>query len=75
MLGFGITPEGINQNYVMYEFALERGWDQTPVDTRKWMNHYVRSRYGQTNEVSQRAWDQLRVRAVLVNIFIIDSRY
>lgn len=63
MLGFGITPEGINQNYVMYEFALERGWDQTPVDTHKWMDHYVHSRYGaEVNQEARTAWDHLRVR-------------
>lgn len=61
MLGFGITPEGINQNYMMYEFALERGWDQTPVDTHKWMDHYVRSRYGGADNVAKRAWNHLRV--------------
>ncbi len=26
MLGVGITMEGINQNEIMYEFALEQSW-------------------------------------------------
>lgn len=26
MLGVGITMEGINQNEIMYEFALEQAW-------------------------------------------------
>lgn len=56
MYGVGITPEGINQNYVMYEFALERGWDHTTVDASKWFDHYAFTRYGES------AWDNLRVR-------------
>jgi hypothetical protein len=30
MLGVGITMEGINQNEIMYEFALEQSW-RTPL--------------------------------------------
>jgi hypothetical protein len=26
MVGVGITMEGINQNEIMYEFALENSW-------------------------------------------------
>ena len=26
MVGVGITMEGINQNEIMYEFALEQAW-------------------------------------------------
>jgi hypothetical protein len=26
MIGVGITMEGINQNEIMYEFALEQSW-------------------------------------------------
>ena len=26
MVGVGITMEGINQNEIMYEFALEQSW-------------------------------------------------
>lgn len=31
MLGVGITMEGINQNEIMYEFALEQAW-RSPLD-------------------------------------------
>lgn len=61
MYGVGITPEGINQNYVMYEFALERGWDHTTVDADKWFDHYAFTRYGESDEFVKSAWDNLRV--------------
>jgi hypothetical protein len=32
MLGVGITMEGINQNELVYEFALEQSW-RTPLNT------------------------------------------
>lgn len=63
MYGVGITPEGINQNHVMYEFALERGWDQTTSILEKWFDQYARVRYGQENDFIKKAWHLLRVRS------------
>lgn len=36
MVGTGLTPEGINQNYVMYDLMLEMAWRKEPVDLDKW---------------------------------------
>lgn len=36
MVGIGITPEGINQNNVMYEFMLENSWRKQPADLTDW---------------------------------------
>lgn len=60
----GITPEGINQNYVMYEFALERGWDHTPTNLEKWFQQYALGRYGQDSDFMKKAWNLLRVRKI-----------
>lgn len=61
MIGVGITPEGINQNYAMYEFALERAWDQQTVDTEKWFEHYALARYGTTDQYIKIGWSLLLV--------------
>lgn len=61
MIGVGITPEGINQNYVMYEFALERGWSHNPTNVSKWIKHYAERRYGFENENVSKAWHMLQV--------------
>lgn len=61
MMGVGITPEGINQNYVMYEFALERGWQREPLNASEWFDHYAFARYGESDEFIQNAWQNLRV--------------
>lgn len=61
MIGVGITPEGINQNYAIYEFALERAWDQQTVDIGKWFDHYALARYGVDNTFIKAGWKLLLV--------------
>ena len=36
MVGIGLTPEGINQNNVMYEFMMENAWRREPTDLTQW---------------------------------------
>jgi alpha-N-acetylglucosaminidase len=36
MIGTGLTPEGINQNYVIYELMSEMSYRQKPVDLNSW---------------------------------------
>ena len=36
MIGTGLTPEGINQNYVIYEFMLEMAYRKEPVELEDW---------------------------------------
>ncbi|XP_035784446.1 alpha-N-acetylglucosaminidase-like [Anopheles albimanus] len=65
MLGTGITPEGINQNYGVYEFALEMGWYGGAASipgTEQWFSEYAVARYGAgaTGTAGQRAWDVFR---------------
>ena len=44
MVGTGITPEGINQNYMIYEFMLEQGYTVRPTNVTTWINQYVQRR-------------------------------
>jgi alpha-N-acetylglucosaminidase len=61
MVGVGITPEGIFQNYVVYQFALEKAWNYKEINHKKWIRVYARTRYGLENEdaatsMAERAW-------------------
>ncbi|XP_062554959.1 alpha-N-acetylglucosaminidase-like [Armigeres subalbatus] len=56
MIGTGITPEGINQNYGLYEFALEMGWYTDIYDIRQWFNTYASVRYGIKDNRLEFAW-------------------
>uniref|UniRef100_A0A182W2E1 Alpha-N-acetylglucosaminidase n=1 Tax=Anopheles minimus TaxID=112268 RepID=A0A182W2E1_9DIPT len=64
LLGTGITPEGINQNYALYEFALEMGWNAELDSTEQWFSEYSQARYGNASEVAlekaQQAWNIFR---------------
>ena len=46
MVGVGITPEGLFQNYVVYQFALEKAWNYKEINHKKWIKFYARTRYG-----------------------------
>lgn len=46
MIGIGLTPEGINQNYVVYDLMLESAWRKAPViDLNEWVEDYAKRRY------------------------------
>ncbi|XP_069126047.1 alpha-N-acetylglucosaminidase-like [Argopecten irradians] len=60
MLGIGLTPEGINQNEVIYEFMAENSWVSQPRDVSKWVIEYAAKRYGKHNSYSSKAWQLLR---------------
>ncbi|KAH8334146.1 hypothetical protein KR059_006945 [Drosophila kikkawai] len=55
-VGTGITPEGINQNYVMYSLTLERGWSSSSLDLDSWFRNFALTRYGVQDERLEQAW-------------------
>ncbi|XP_034836377.1 alpha-N-acetylglucosaminidase [Maniola hyperantus] len=58
MIGTGLTPEGINQNYVVYDLMLESAWRRHPVeDLNVWVSDYAERRYG--CNATARAWRYL----------------
>lgn len=63
MIGFGLTMEGIFQNYFIYEFALEMGWVMTQMNIDNFVSQYITSRYGNYDNNLVLAWDML-VRSV-----------
>ena len=36
LVGTGITPEGINQNSVIYDLMNEMGWQKHPTNLSEW---------------------------------------
>lgn len=62
MIGTGLTPEGINQNYVIYDLMSESAWRKEPSDLQQWFRNYTIRRYGKVNEDIIRAWQVLKVR-------------
>ncbi|GFG30301.1 hypothetical protein Cfor_01533, partial [Coptotermes formosanus] len=60
MVGTGLTPEGINQNYVIYELMNEMAWRTEPVNLTEWFSAYARRRYGAENVHADNAWQLLK---------------
>jgi alpha-N-acetylglucosaminidase len=57
--GIGLTPEGIENNPVMYELMTELPWRSKKFDKISWVNDYVFARYGVRDRTIQKAWKLL----------------
>ena len=60
LAGIGLTPEGIEQNPVMYELMLDNIWNTQPIDLDQWLPAYVWRRYGKINGNAEKAWQILK---------------
>ncbi|XP_076252647.1 N-acetyl-alpha-glucosaminidase isoform X2 [Rhynchophorus ferrugineus] len=60
MIGTGLTMEGINQNYVMYDLMTEFAWRDEPVNLSQWFRNYSIRRYGKEDVNAEAAWEILR---------------
>jgi alpha-N-acetylglucosaminidase len=56
MSGIGLTPEGIEQNPVMYELMLEHVWNNKKINLDDWLKNYAERRYGAKNLHAENAW-------------------
>lgn len=60
MVGIGITPEGIDQNYIMYEFTLDSAFRSDKINLSEWVSDFVQRRYGGiSQEILNSAWQNL----------------
>lgn len=58
--GIGATPEGIENNPLMYELLFELPWRQGKIDRYTWLRDYLKARYGKTvDENLMSAWKTL----------------
>ncbi|XP_066952464.1 LOW QUALITY PROTEIN: alpha-N-acetylglucosaminidase-like [Macrobrachium rosenbergii] len=61
LVGTGLTPEGINQNYVVYDLMNEMAWRTTPPNMTIWTASYAARRYGTADQRLINAWQLLMV--------------
>ncbi len=59
MTGIGLTPEGIENNPVMYELVSELIWRPEKFTKEEWLEGYAKARYGKKNSNVTKAWKQL----------------
>ncbi|XP_013141078.1 PREDICTED: uncharacterized protein LOC106105334 [Papilio polytes] len=73
MIGIGLTPEGINQNYVMYDLMLEVAWRREPIQSLDdWVADYSDGFYYDLVDVTRQA---LQYRADQLYLDILNQRY
>ncbi|KAJ6225797.1 hypothetical protein RDWZM_004342 [Blomia tropicalis] len=60
MLGIGLTPEGIEQNDVAYEYMMETLWYDSEPDMTQWFTNYTIRRYGLYDKLIDQAWQLLK---------------
>jgi len=59
LVGFGISPEGTENNEVVYELLTDMGWVSEPLDLQKWIAGYCMSRYGAYPGNMKLGWEYL----------------
>lgn len=57
--GVGMTPEGIENNPVMYELLCELPWREERFSKDDWLAGYVKARYGKSDNRLIEAWTLL----------------
>ena len=57
--GFGVFPEGLHSNSVVYEYLYDLAWGEGQGSVADWLRTYTRARYGQTSPALLSAWRDL----------------
>ena len=60
LVGYGMAPEGLENNEVIYELITDGGWTTDSIDLNDWLASYCRCRYGQYTPAMRTYWDGLR---------------
>jgi alpha-N-acetylglucosaminidase len=63
LVGWGMDPEGIEQNEVVYELMTDIGWAGHGIDLGAWIPHYCTARYGGYPSAMEEAWRLLLASA------------
>lgn len=59
MVGIGMTPEGSENNTVVFELLTDVMWNDTPIDLDQWIKQYARCRYGGSSAQVEKAWGMM----------------
>lgn len=60
LTGFGMAPEGIENNEVIYELLADAGWSYKEIDLQEWLKNYSLCRYGKYPEEMKVFWDNMQ---------------
>lgn len=63
LVGYGIAPEGIENNEMLYELTLDMAWQTAPIELKNWQRNYAIARYGKAPESILKAYEYLNTSA------------
>jgi alpha-N-acetylglucosaminidase len=70
LVGWGMCPEGIENNEVVYELMTDAGWSSESIDLAQWIPAYCKARYGSCPEPMLQAWKLLLESAYSAHIWM-----
>jgi alpha-N-acetylglucosaminidase len=59
LTGYGLSPEGIKNNEVVYELLTDAAWRSKKMDIHEWLKDYSMERYGDCPREIEEAWSIL----------------
>ncbi|MCY1646591.1 alpha-N-acetylglucosaminidase [Caulobacter sp. SL161] len=59
LAGFGMFPEGLHNNSIVYEAVYDLAWSEGQASLPAWLSRYARARYGKTSPALDAALGQL----------------
>jgi alpha-N-acetylglucosaminidase len=60
VVGYGVMPEGLNNNSIVYEYIYDLPWTQGKEPVNDWLQQYLNARYGKKMDPSVfQAWQLL----------------
>ena len=59
LIGYGLSPEGIKNNEVVYELLTDAAWSNNKININEWLNKYCKARYGAYPDEIKDAWSIL----------------
>lgn len=58
LAGFGLFPEGLHSNSIVYSYAYDLAWGEPKRPLADWLKDYTSARYGETSPALVAAWQQ-----------------
>lgn len=60
LTGFGTSPEGVENNEILYELISAAAWSSEETDLDAFLDAYSKARYGASNPAFTEFWNELR---------------
>ena len=59
IVGYGVMPEGLNNNSIVYEYIYDLPWTQGKETVNDWLQKHLKARYGKTSLPVLKSWQLL----------------